>query len=240
MKNFIFFLCISVILFASYTGIRSSSASTKGINLVALGDSITHGVGDPAKKGYIEDVKVKLEDLQNIPVKLSNFAIPRYSTDKVLEQLQDKKITAQIKQANYIILFIGTNDFRKSADYQFNPLDVKKINEGKVTFTTNLNKILENIRKGNPWAPIFILGLYQPYVEYSNHKEILSTIKDWNNGIIEVAGNFQRTSFVPTLDLFQDKPKGTYFSDSLHPNPAGYKLIANRLSEKVLNEISSN
>lgn len=238
MKNYIFVLCIILVLFGTYTGIRGSSASTKVINLVALGDSITHGVGDPAKKGYIEGVKVVLEEVHKTPIKVSNFAIPRYSTDKVLEQMQDKKITEQIKKANCIILYIGTNDFRKSANYQFNPLDLKQINEGKVTFTSNLTNILENIRKGNSTAPIFVLGLYQPYVEYSNRKEILNTIKDWNNGIVKVAGNFDRTYFVATLDLFQDKPKSTYFSDSLHPNPAGYKLIANRLTEKVIKEIS--
>jgi lysophospholipase L1-like esterase len=169
---------------------------------------------------------------------VSNFAVPRYSTDQVLEQMQDENITTQIKKANCIILYIGTNDFRKSANHQFNSLDVKKINEGKVTFTTNLNKILENIRKDNSVAPIFVLGLYQPYVEYSNREQILNTINDWNNGILKIAGNFDRTQFIPTLDLFQDKPKSTYFSDSLHLNPAGYQLIADRLSEKVVKEFS--
>jgi lysophospholipase L1-like esterase len=240
MKNYFFVFCIILILFGTYTGIRGSSASTKVINLVALGDSITHGIGDPAKKGYIEGVKVKLQETQKTPVKLSNYAIPRYSADQVLEQLQDKTINAQIKKANYIILYIGTNDFRKSANHQFNPLEVKKINEGKAIFTTNLNKILENIRNNNPGAPIFVLGLYQPYVEYSNRNKILSTIKDWNDGMIQVAGNFDRTYFVPTLDLFQDKPKSTYFSDSLHPNPAGYQLIADRLSKKIVKELSFN
>jgi lysophospholipase L1-like esterase len=240
MKNYIFIFCMILILFGTYSGIRGFSASTKAINLVALGDSITYGVGDPAKKGYINGVKVALEDIQNTPVKVNNFAIPRYSTEKVLEQLQDKKINAQIKKANYIILYIGTNDFRKSANYQFNPLDVKKINEGKGTYTANLTKILESIRKDNSAAPIFVLGLYQPYVEYSNRKEILSTIKDWNNEIIEVADHFDRTYFVAILDLFQEKPKSTYFSDSLHPNPAGYQLIAERVSEIVIKEHSFN
>ncbi|MCM3693768.1 GDSL-type esterase/lipase family protein [Neobacillus niacini] len=240
MKNIIFLLCMILILFGTYTGIRGSSASTKVINLVALGDSITHGVGDPTNEGYIEGVKEKLEEVHKTPIKVSNFAIPRYSTDKVLEQLQDKKINAQIKKGKYIILYIGTNDFRKSANYQFNPLDVKRINDGKVRFTTNLTKILESIRKNNSAAPIFVLGLYQPYVEYANREEILSTIKDWNDEIVKVADHFDQTYFVATLDLFQEKPKSTYFSDSLHPNPAGYQLIAERVSETVLKELSLN
>lgn len=238
MKNYIFLFCIILILFGTYTSIHGSSASTKVVNLVALGDSITHGIGDPAKKGYIEGVKVKLEEKHKTVVKVSNFAIPRYPSEKILEQLQDKKITAQIRKADYIILYIGTNDFRKSANYQFNPLDVKQINKGKVTYTTNLYKIIGNIKKYNSFAPIFVLGLYQPYVEYSNQKEILNMIKQWNDEIVKVAGNFDHTYFVPTLDLFQDKPKSLYFSDALHPNPAGYQLIAGRLSEKVLKEPS--
>ena len=238
MKNFIFLLCIILILLGTYTGIRGSSASTKAINLVAFGDSITHGIGDPAKKGYIEGVKVKLEDMQNTPVNVSNFAIPRYSSDKVIEQLQDKKINVQIEKANYIILYIGTNDFRKSANHQFYPLDVKKVNRGKVKFKTNLYKILEHLRLENSAAPIFVLGLYQPYVEYPNQQEILNTIENWNNEVENVAGNIEKTYYIPTLDLFQDKPKSTYFSDSLHPNPAGYQLIADRVSENVLKELS--
>ncbi|MDM5328813.1 GDSL-type esterase/lipase family protein [Neobacillus sp. CF12] len=239
MKNFIFLLCIFLILFGTYTGIRGSSASsTKVFNLVALGDSITHGIGDPAKKGYIGGVKVKLEDIQNTPVNVSNFAIPRYSSDKVIEQLQDKKTNAQIEKANYIILYIGTNDFRQSANHQFYPLDVKKVNEGKGKFKTNLYKILEHIRIKNSAAPIFVLGLYHPYVEYPNQQEILNTIENWNDEIDNVAVDFEKTYYVPTLDLFQDKPKSTYFSDSLHPNPAGYQLIADRVSEKVVKELS--
>ncbi|WP_045524638.1 GDSL-type esterase/lipase family protein [Neobacillus niacini] len=238
MKNYVVLFCIILVLFGTYTGLRGSSASTKEINLVALGDSITHGVGDPAKKGYIEGVKVKLQEKLNTPVKVSNFAIPRYTTDNILEQLKDKKIYMQIKKANYIILYIGTNDFRKSAEFQFNPLHVKRINQGKVKFTTNLHRIIENIRKGNSAAPIFVLGLYQPYIEYPNQKEILSTIEHWNNEIVKVAGDYEQTYFVPILDLFQNKPKSNYFSDSLHPNPAGYQLIAERLSAKVLKEVS--
>ncbi|MDR7077022.1 lysophospholipase L1-like esterase [Neobacillus niacini] len=239
MKNYFFLFCIIFILFGTYTSIQGSSARTEVINLVALGDSITHGTGDPAKKGYIEGVKVNLEKVMNTPIQVSNFAVPRYTTEKILEQQLDKKINKQLKKADYIILYVGTNDFRKSADYQFSPLNRNKINRGKVSFTTNLYKILENVRKENSAAPIFVLGLYQPYVEYKNHPEVQKIIEEWNVEIVKVTGEFSQTTFVPTLDLFQNKPKEMYFSDSLHPNPAGYQLIADRLYEKVLKESST-
>jgi lysophospholipase L1-like esterase len=235
MKRTFFLFCIIFILFGAYTWIHRSSASTKVVNLTALGDSITYGSGDPSKMGYIERVKVELEEQKGIPVQVSNFAIPKYSTENILEQLQDGKIKRHVKNANYIILYIGTNDFRKSAGYKFDQLNVKKINEGEVKFSANLHKILEYIRSENSVAPIIVLGLYHPYVEYQNHQKILELIEHWNHEIVNVMGDFDQTIFVPTLDLFKNKPKEKYFSDSLHPNPAGYQLISNRLLIEVIN-----
>jgi len=223
-----------MILFGTFTWIHCSSASTKVINLTALGDSITYGFGDPSKKGYIERVKVKFEEKKSIPVHVSNFGIPKYTTENILTQLKDGKVKEQLKKANYIILFIGTNDFRKSAGYKFKQLNIKKINEGELIFFANLHKILDNMRKENSAVPIIVLGLYHPYVEYQNQQEILELIEHWNNGIVDVIGDFDQTFFVPTLDLFKNKPPQEYISDSLHPNPAGYQLIADRLFKKVI------
>lgn len=235
MKNIFFLFCIILVLLGTYSCIHYSSAGTKVINLAALGDSITHGTGDPSKKGYIERFRVEFEKNKSIPVQVSNFAIPRYTTENILEQLQDAKIQKQIKKANSIILYIGTNDFRQSAGYNFHQLNVKKINDGKIKFSANLHRILEIIRTDNPAAPIIVLGLYHPYVEYQNQQEILKFTEQWNSEIVVVIGDFDQTFFVPTLDLFKNKPKEIYFSDSLHPNPAGYQLIADRLLEKVIN-----
>lgn len=151
-----------------------------------------------------------------------------------MDQLQDRKIKKQIKKAHYIILYIGTNDFRKSARYKFNQLNVKKINEGELKFSANLHKILVNLRNENSAAPIIVLGLYHPYVEYPNQQEILTFIELWNSAMVDVIGVVDQTFFVPTLDLYKNKPKNIYFSDSLHPNPSGYQLIADRLLKKVI------
>ena len=50
MKNKMILFCFILLLVSTYTYIQSSSASLKEINLVALGDSITHGTGDPSGK----------------------------------------------------------------------------------------------------------------------------------------------------------------------------------------------
>jgi lysophospholipase L1-like esterase len=231
MKRILFLFCfVALILFGFYT----CSASTKEMNLVALGDSITHGTGDPSRKGYIGIVKTELEEKKGIPVQVRNFAVPKYTTENILSQLQDREIRNRIQKADYLILYIGTNDFRKSAGYDFNQLHVKKINVGKSHYSTNLHEILEKMRKENSAAPILVLGLYHPYEEYPNQLEILELIEQWNTEIITVIGEFDQTYFVPTLDLFQNKPKEVYFHDSLHPNKKGYQQIAERLYDKLI------
>ena len=87
------------------------------------------------------------------------------------------------------------------------------------------------MRAENNRAPIMVLGLYHPYVECENNSQLLQLIQAWNDEIREVIRDYGQVTFVPTLDLFQNKPKHIYFSDSIHPSPAGYELIANRLIE---------
>jgi lysophospholipase L1-like esterase len=235
-KNIIF--CSILLLLGTYTYIKGTSACSNKINLVALGDSITKGTGDPTRQGYIERVKIKLESRLDLPVQLSNYAIPKYTTDDILEQIQDRKILEDLQESTHMVLYVGTNDFRKSTDHIFNPLNIKQLNNGRLTFTNNLYKIIKIMKRENSSAPIFVLGLYHPYVEYQNKQEILHEINRWNSAMINVFKDFDQVFFVPTLDLFNDKLKMLYFSDSLHPNPAGYQLIADRLFSHIETTVS--
>lgn len=232
MKKMLMFFLLSILLVTSSESM--TAASSKKVNLVAFGDSITHGTGDPSKKGYMERVKDKWEEKKGISIQLSNFGIPKYTTEDVLAQLKHHKVRNEVKRANYIILYIGTNDFRKSANYDFEHVNERGINEGKLKFSANLQNILAQIRNENKYAPIFVLGLYHPYVESKENRKMLGLIEHWNNEIVRVIGEKNQTHFVPTIDLFKNKPKQQFFSDSLHPNPAGYHLIADRLSKKLI------
>ncbi|WP_077213134.1 GDSL-type esterase/lipase family protein [Bacillus dakarensis] len=234
MKKIIIFTCCFILfIIGGYSWIQESLASRNVLKVVALGDSITHGTGDPDKKGYIERVKLALQKDKGISVKLRNFGIPKYTTEDILKQLENEDTNKQIKQADMIILYVGTNDFRHSAKHQFENIDVMSLNRGRVQFSKNLDKILHSIRNQNQDASIFVLGLYHPYVEYKNNIQLQELIYAWNDEIHEVIKGYEQVKYVPTLDLFNNKPKTQYFSDSIHPNPAGYELIANRLLESI-------
>jgi lysophospholipase L1-like esterase len=238
MKTYSFFTFIILILLLTMITIiykvNISLANPHVLRSVALGDSITYGTGDPAKKGYIVRFKEQFEQYMDTPVHVTNFAKPKLQTNHLLNQLKDKKVKKTIQQSNYIILYIGTNDFRKSAEYKFDQINLNKINQGKNIYSQNLYHILTEIRKNHYSAPIIVMGLYNPYTEYKNHKQLHVLINKWNNEINNVIAHFDNIWFVPTLDLFHGTPKENYFSDSIHPNAAGYQLITNRLLEKII------
>lgn len=234
MKKIFFIIGVFTLIVVLYAWKSFSPASANEVQLTAIGDSITFGTGDPERKGYIGRVSEKFLEEKDIAVEVTNFAIPRYTTDKTLEQLEDSKIRKQFRKADYIILYIGTNDFRKSADYHFEQLNEKKMRLGKKQFSHNLQTILDKIRQENKTAPILVLGLYHPYKEYQNEQEILEFIQQWNHEIASCAAKYERTTFVPVLDLFINQKKQDYFSDKIHLNPSGYQLMSERVYEHLL------
>ncbi|MBB6444830.1 GDSL-type esterase/lipase family protein [Bacillus benzoevorans] len=234
MKKYYFVMGIMLLLVILYTCRIIYSAGSNTIHLTAIGDSITYGTGDPGQKGYIGRVKELLQEEKGILVELSNFGVPRYTTDQILQQLQDRKIIREVKKADYIILYAGTNDFRKSAAYTLDSLKIQQMKTGKERYSQNLHRILDLIRLENTSAPILVLGLYHPYSEYQNEEEILNLIQQWNQEIEASAANYEMTYFVPVLDLYINQPKKDYFSDKIHLNPAGYQLMAERLYQKLI------
>lgn len=234
MKKYYVVMSMILLLFGFFTCTSIYSASSNRFQLTAIGDSITYGTGDPERKGYIGRVKERLEEEKGIPVQLNNFGVPRYTSEQMLTKLSERKVIKGIKNADAIILYAGTNDFRQSASYIFDSFDRDKMNAGKERLSANLHTILTQLRKENASAPILVLGLYHPYTEYQNKEEIHSLLEQWNETIAACAASYEETYFVPVLDLFFEQPKEDYFSDKIHLNPAGYQLLAERVYRHLI------
>ncbi|MFE8704212.1 GDSL-type esterase/lipase family protein [Cytobacillus sp. FJAT-54145] len=234
MKKILIIGCaVMVIIISGIFTNKIYSQNSGRLHVVSLGDSITYGTGDPLKKGYTERFKEQYTLQKGIPVHLDNFGVPKYTTEDLLEQLNNQKVMNKIQKADYITLYIGTNDFRKSAERKFDTINIDNLEVGKNKYANNVNTILEKIRTETD-AHVFVLGLYHPYTEFKNDQQLLTLIHQWNEEINKTITQFEGTTFIPILDLFQNSPKEDYFADSLHPNSAGYQQIANRVLEKVL------
>ncbi|WP_409305139.1 GDSL-type esterase/lipase family protein [Peribacillus sp. SCS-155] len=197
--------------------------------IIALGDSLTNGVGDENGEGYLDLIEKQLDKNSNKNVSIWNYGIPGQETDGVLKQLEDERLNTKLDKADYFIVFIGTNDLINSNGGDLHPLHEQRIDKAKPEFKRNLTKILHTLEKKNKDAPILVLGLYNPFPAGN---DIEKQIVDWDRTIKNTIEDDKRIVYIPTNDLFKHKEKQRYFSDELHPNENGYKLIANRILER--------
>lgn len=207
---------------------KALSVPNESEKMVSLGDSLTHGVGDESGEGFVESLEKQLKEEKNAIITVENHGIPDQQTDGLLQQVKKSKVKSDLQDADYVTLFIGTNDLIES-----NGGDLKKINEERIAvgladYERNLKKILRIIREENKDVPILFLGLYNPYPE---SQEIEDEIVEWNEKSQAIVDDYENIKFISTNELFQKKSTD-YFSDALHPNEKGYNLI----TKKILDE----
>lgn len=87
--------------------------SQNKIQILALGDSLTRGVGDEAGEGYVGKVKRALEKDTGKPVFVWNYAVNGARTQQLLAYLEAQSSADYVRQANIILLTIGGNDLNQ-------------------------------------------------------------------------------------------------------------------------------
>lgn len=208
---------------------KALSVPNESEKMVSLGDSLTRGVGDESGEGFVEDLEKQLkEEKKNAIITVENYGIPDQQTDGLLRQLKKSKMKSDLQEADYVTLFIGTNDLIES-----NGGDLKELNDGKIAagqadYERNLKKILDIIRKENKNVPILFLGLYNPYPDSEIIEDVIVA---WNEKSQAIVDDYEKIKFISTNGLFQEKSTD-YFSDALHPNEKGYDLIAKKILEE--------
>ena len=203
---------------------------TTDLTVLALGDSLTRGTGDETGKGYIGLVTDQLrEELDTREVTVYNLGINGQNSSQLLQQLGQKNVIRQVKEADIILMTIGGNDLFQGGDI-LNEFSLEKIQQLQQQYLTNLEQIFTTLREHNAEATIFILGLYNPFIELEYNDITNNIVRGWNYATETVTGKFEKIVFVPTFDLFQLSVNDYLYSDQFHPNQAGYELISNRLA----------
>lgn len=200
------------------------------IHIVGLGDSLTKGVGDPDKEGYIQSVAREMEKYLQEDVSVKNFGIRGYKSEQLVEKLEQDEVQKNLEQADYIFLTIGGNDILNIVEYNFFDLDLELFVKGEQDYQKNLFIIIQTIRSINPDAKIFILGLFNPFHNFfEDIKEIDLVIQEWNKTIQGVTLINENTEYIPINDIFLNTNKNLFSDDLLHPNRLGYQKISERV-----------
>lgn len=224
------YIFVSVILVSGIFGLiafdQSKDEAKKNSEVfMALGDSLTYGVGDKSGAGYVGDLQKLLEENHKGKITVDNYGIPGQQSDGLLHQLGKPGVLENLEKADYITVFIGMNDLVKSNGMTLDKIHDEKVKRSKVDYERNLSKIFNIIRKKNPDAPVLFLGLYNPK---PSSAEVEQVIQDWNDTSRQITSKYSHVKFISTNDLFEVKST-KYFSDALHPNKIGYQLITKEI-----------
>jgi len=199
--------------------------------LLVLGDSLAKGTGDETGRGFALDV---LESLRRrAPTDVVNLAVNGAESADVRALISSPNVRALTANADWILLSAGGNDLSHAVPRGFGTpvAALEDVGKARAQLVANIRETLTQLRDANPHAPIYWIGLYDPFGEAGPAARAgASVILSWNTAVAETSFPFRDVFVVPTFDLFYGRAD-RLAADRFHPNRSGYQLIAERIEQ---------
>ncbi|WPC17631.1 SGNH/GDSL hydrolase family protein [Pediococcus inopinatus] len=150
---------------------KITKAKKKQVHITALGDSLTQGVGDSKNEGgYTKRLQKQLKNNYQIKAKVVNYGISGERSDQILKRVkQSSKLQNSLKTSDAITITVGGNDlfqalqkYSTSSSGEFT-LALEKLN---IKYATQVQDLLKQVRHYNKSAPIYVVGIYNPFFVY--------------------------------------------------------------------------
>lgn len=229
------------------------------LNFAAIGDSLTEGVGDTTNAGgYVPLLKQAISEETGIDaIHSDNFGKAGDRSDQILKRIKkNEDIQKGLKNADFITLTVGGNDLMKVIKSEFmNDISYETFDKPREEFKKQLSLLLAEIRSYNAKAPIYLMGIYNPfYLSFQEVSEMQDIVTLWNDGAKEAIRDEKKVYFIPINDsLYKgldgqigigseetttsstEKTMNNLISevDNFHPNNLGYQIMANAFKEKM-------
>jgi lysophospholipase L1-like esterase len=204
----------------------------KDQKIVAIGDSLTEGVGDETKSGgYVGILNHTFED-QNLHFRIENYGKKGNRSDQLLKRIEQEEVATAISKADIVLITIGANDIMTVLKSNFTNLTLEPFQEERVEYVERLTAIFNKMNELNPNAQIYLIGFYNPFESYfADIKELDMIIDNWNEVGKSLSEEYENVTYIPTKDLFTNRTMDLLSEDQFHPNTSGYKLMAQRVLE---------
>lgn len=233
------------------------------VQFTAVGDSLTEGIGDSTNSGgFVPLVANSLTEIYGINgVETHNFGVSGDRSDQILKRIKnDKKLQAAVKKADFITITVGGNDLMKTAKKDLlNNISQESFVKPMQTYQKQLAQMYTELRKLNASAPIYQVGIYNPYyLDFPEMTELQKIVDNWNDASAESVAKQKNAYFIPINDLIykgsgqqstatstttnnsesQTAASSTkndllYEQDHFHPNNLGYQIMANAVEAKL-------
>lgn len=232
------------------------------IRYTALGDSLTEGVGDDTKRGGFVPIVAKdlQEEFQLTSVEVENYGVAGERSDQIFKRLKkEEAIQKSMSESDIITLTVGGNDLMKVIQNNIFGLSVKTFDKPLKKYQTQLTELLAELRHLNPDAPIYVVGVYNPfYVNFPEITDMQTIVDNWNEGTKAIIAENENTYFIPINDVIasglgqpttaaqtEESSSETgndlsivqnnvlYDKDKFHPNNIGYQLMAKAVKDEI-------
>ncbi|MDU6525025.1 MAG: SGNH/GDSL hydrolase family protein [Enterococcus sp.] len=239
---------------------RDESQNYKqSVHLVAVGDSLTEGVGDETKRGgYVPLVADSLQQNYELSsVEKDNYGVSGERSDQILKRVKkDSDLRNSLASADLITMTVGGNDLFQAFQKNLTAKNAKQFDRPIKKYGEYVEDILTEMRELNPKAPIYVVGIYNPYyLNFPDIKAMQTVVDNWNKETESITKKNSNSFFVPVNDLLykgiatekssettettdssssEVKNNVLYDEDNFHPNNLGYQLMATAIREKIV------
>lgn len=213
------------------------TADAREISYLALGDSLTRGIGDEyGQGGYTGRLVDAMERWPAITaVMLDNRGKNGRRSEKVLELLARGHYDEELQVADLITITVGGNDVMKVVKKDIFALKKEMFDEARGPFAARYSEMVREIRLRNEEVPIILIGFYNPFsIVTDEFTPFESIIQEWNEEMRHVAEADTKACFVPIDDLFTSNADLVYHTDFFHPNANGYERMTERMIDSMI------
>lgn len=187
---------------------NSSKKETK-IHFTAIGDSLTEGVGDTTNNGgFIPFLKNDLlESLALEVVTTDNFGKKGDTVLQVQEKIiKNTSVQESLKKADFITLTVGGNDLIAAITKEFSKsLSTESFTRYREQYATELVELYKTIRKYNPEAPVYQMGIYNPVqLSFGDITEFSEIVTKWDQETEAVLEEQNKVFFVSVNELISN------------------------------------
>ncbi|HFI0794815.1 TPA: SGNH/GDSL hydrolase family protein [Streptococcus suis] len=256
---FLLFTLAAIFLFHQILPSASSRLTNQEIlvaektefHYVALGDSLTEGVGDTTGQGgFVPLLAQSLTNDYGYEVDYQNFGISGNTSNQILKRMKEKQeLKTVLQEANLLTITVGGNDLRKVIIKNIANLKLSTFDKPAKEYGERLESIIQVARKDNPSLPIYVVGIYNPFfLSLPELTEMQVIVDKWNTTTEETVAKYENVYFVGINDLLyrglegeagisqlnQSQSNNLLFEeDQFHPNNTGYEIIKKAVLEKM-------
>ena len=206
---------------------ESPSATADNRPIVCFGDSLTEGYG-ASRPGTVDKSKSYPAFLQNkVTVPVENAGISGDTAAGALARM-DRDVLSRDPQA--VIILLGANDFFRLRPARETKQDLQAIiNKLK---TGDREIYLASFIGDSAWEDA-ILGIIPNFILIDH----VALFADYKKMFAELSSENKELTFIPNI---WTGVWGIHMSDPIHPNAAGYEIMANTIFNAIKPYLQAN